>query len=121
MRSVVFTVRGVTFEGRQEVLARMLGNEPIKIVPEPENQYDPNALAVYVALSGEVLQVGYVPKERAAEIALLLDGESVVGEVNQKTGGFVKANGELASYGLQVVVDFPDPPPPADMSAGWEV
>lgn len=120
MKSVVFSVRGVTFEGRQETLARMLGNEPIKIVPEPDNQYDPNALAVYVAFSGDVLQVGYVPKERAAEIALLLEGESIVGEVSQITGGFVKQNGDLASYGLQVVVDFPDPLQPADMSAGWE-
>lgn len=120
MKSIVFTVRGVTFEGRQETIARMLGNEPIKIVPEPENKYDPNALAVYVSIGGEVLQIGYVPKERAAEIAPLLDGESVVGEVNQKTGGFLKPNGDLASYGVQVVVDLPEPPA-ADMSAGWEL
>lgn len=120
MKSIIFTVRGVTFEGRQDVLARMLGNEPIKIVPEPDNAYDPNALAVYVSISGEIVQVGYVPKERAAELAPLIDGESLVGEVCQRTGGFLKPNGELASYGLMVVVDFPEPPA-ADIAAGWEV
>lgn len=121
MKSIWFTVKGVTFENRQETLAKMFGNEAIKIVPEPENLFDVNALAVYVALPDGIHHIGYVPKEHAAEIAPLLDGESLTGEVGRMTGGFVKPNGDLASYGVVVVVDFPEPPPGADMSAGWEV
>lgn len=39
--------------------------QPVKIVPEPENPYDKNALCIHDA---EGLQMGYVPKELAAKL-----------------------------------------------------
>jgi len=115
-----FKVRGVTFENRQENIAKLSGNEPIKIVPEPENPYDENALAVHVAYAGEIFHIGYVPKENAALLAPFLEGEALTGQIWRMTGGFVKFDGSLASYGVEVVVDLPDDVEPADFSAGWE-
>lgn len=120
MKNVVFTVRGVSFENRQEIIAKLSGDEFIKIIPEPTNAFDANALAVHVAFEGKTYHIGYVPKEHAAEIAPQLDGESVSGQVARITGGFVKPDGELASRGVVVLVELPDAAP-ADMSAGWEV
>ena len=59
-------VAGVTAENRQKIL-KALYNHPMlnssalrfTLVPEPDNQYDPNAVAVYIS---EKYVVGYVPK-----------------------------------------------------------
>lgn len=45
----------------QEVLATVQKREPVQLVREPSNRYDPNAIAVFSLSSG--LQLGYVPKE----------------------------------------------------------
>lgn len=39
----------------------------LTLVPEPENEHDPNAVAVWNA--ARTLQVGYVPREIAPELA----------------------------------------------------
>lgn len=59
-------VAGVMAENRQKVLAA-LANYPSEnisklgfdLVPEPDNQYDPNAVAVYI---GKQYVIGYVPR-----------------------------------------------------------
>jgi hypothetical protein len=59
-------VAGVMAENRQKILAA-LANIPSQnlstlgfdLVPEPNNQYDPNAVAVYV---GKQYMIGYVPR-----------------------------------------------------------
>ena len=48
-RTLVSKVAGVTYEGRQDIIAKLSGAEPCRIVPEPDNKYDPSALAVHVA------------------------------------------------------------------------
>jgi hypothetical protein len=115
-----FKVRGVTFEGRQEIIKTMTGDEPVRIVAEPDNPFDNNALAIFVAKEGEVCQIGYVPKENAATLAPYLEGEPLTGHIVAITGGFVKADNSIASYGVEVVFDLPDETNPADFSAGWE-
>ena len=116
-----FKVRGVTFEGRQEIIAKLAGSEPARIVPEPTNPYDPNALAIHVATAEGVKHIGYVPKENAAELAPFLEGEPLTGQIVAITGGFVKWDGSVASYGVKVSFDLPDDTNPADFSAGWQV
>lgn len=86
-RTLITKVAGVTFEGRQAHLARLTGKEPVRIVPEPENPYDPNALAVHVAIA---------------------PGEVVMASIREITGGFETSNGETASLGLRIMVEFPD-------------
>ncbi len=116
-----FKVRGVTFEGRQKIIAKLAVNEPARIVPEPTNAYDPNALAIHVATPDGVKHIGYVPKENAAELAPFLEGEPLTGQIVAITGGFVKFDGSVASYGVEVSFDLPEDTNPADFSAGWEL
>lgn len=51
---------GVSFDGRQEMIARLELGQAVMFCREPENMYDPNAVAVYT-LDNKCL--GYVPKE----------------------------------------------------------
>ena len=127
MRTLHCRVAGVTYEGRQEHLARLLGNEPVRLVPEPTNKYDPNAIAVHIAVpisidrqaadpngishvvpETEVLHCGYIPRELAAEIAPVMEGESFDCRIEEVTGGFELFNGGTAAYGLRLVVQLPD-------------
>jgi len=100
-------VAGVTFEGRQAYIAKLRGNEPCRIVPEPDNKYDPNALAVHVACDGTVYHVGYIPKELAAEIAKHLEGEALMVEIAEITGGFETREGDTAALGLRLRIEVP--------------
>lgn len=108
MRTLHVKVVGVSYEGRQAHLARLVGNEPVRLVPEPTNKYDPNAIAVHIAVGGEVLHCGYIPREIAAEIAPLMDGESFDCQISEVLGGFELFNGDTAAYGLRLVVQLPD-------------
>ena len=49
--------------------------QPLAIVPEPENEHDPDALAIWDA--ERRLQAGYVPAEVAPELALPLRAVSL--------------------------------------------
>lgn len=108
MRTLHIRVAGVSYEGRQAYLARLTGKEPVRLVPEPENPYDSNAIAVHVAVEGKVLHCGFIPREMAAQIAFLLDGESVDCSIECVTGGFVMNDGNTAAYGLRLSVQLPD-------------
>lgn len=106
-RVLVTKVVGVTFEGRQNLIAQLKGNEPCRISPEPSNKYDPNALAVHVAYNGGVLHIGYVSKELAAQIAPHLEGEALMVKIAEITGGFEFESGETASYGVRLRIELP--------------
>lgn len=106
-RVLMTKVAAVTFEGRQEYLKRLDINDPCRIVIEPTNQYDPNALAVHVAHNGEVWHVGFVPKEVAAELAPHLEGEAVMARIWEITGGFETSWGEVAALGLRLRIEVP--------------
>lgn len=103
-------VAGVTFEGRQGILERCTKDMPCRLEAEPTNKYDPNAIKVMVATGpGTVEQVGYVPKNLAAVIAPRLQGESVMVEILEITGGFEQYGGRRASYGMNIAIELPDP------------
>ena len=111
-RILLSKVAGVTFEGRQDIIDQMTLTDLIQLRPEPQNKYDPNAIAVWVAFppeSGrENAQIGYLPKEIAAEVAPLMDGEFFIGSVDEINGGFLKWDGSQASYGVIVRVELPN-------------
>lgn len=100
-------VAGVTYEGRQKYLKRLKGDEPVRIEPEPSNPYDPNALAVKIAMTDGVKHVGYVPRDLAKQIAPLLDGENLMVVIDSVTGGFLLEDGSIANYGLVLRVELP--------------
>ena len=101
-------VVGVTFEGRQENLKKVNPGDPVQITPEPTNQYDPNALAVYIACRGQVLHCGYLPRDFAAMLAPKLEGEKIMAKVLEVTGGFETTWCDTASLGLLIAFEMPD-------------
>lgn len=107
-RTLNIRVAGVTYENRQSIIAGLLLTDPARIVPEPENPYDPNALAVHVAHEGKVSHVGYIPRDMAAQIAPVIDGESFDCTIAEITGGFMLPDDTLANYGLRLRVELPD-------------
>lgn len=112
MKALYSKVVGVTAEGRQDVLEMMNGDEVVQLRPEPQNKYDENAIAVWVAFPPEAgvvaMQIRYLPKEIAAQCALHMDGEFFIGEVEKITGGFTKHDGTQASLGCEIRVEIPD-------------
>lgn len=65
---IVFPVAGVSFEDRQEKIKRLSTvfnsgkRMEVEFIPEPENQYDKNAIKICVLNNGVSEFVGYVPK-----------------------------------------------------------
>lgn len=100
-------VVGVTFENRQETIAKLRGNEPCRLVPEPENIYDSNAIAVHVATSDGVKHIGFIKKELAATIAPAMEGEPLMCKIDEIIGGFETSDGEQAAYGVVLEIEVP--------------
>lgn len=94
-----FNVSGVTFENRQGLLnsiARKYGYEGINqitFIPEPNNDYDPNALKVKFE---EVGVIGYVPKGRAVEISDILNRNDYIFKWNIEY--YEKSHDEEVTY-----------------------
>ncbi|MDO8915880.1 MAG: single-stranded-DNA-specific exonuclease RecJ, partial [Coriobacteriia bacterium] len=88
---------GVTFEGRQDVVARLTAGAPLRLQREPENPYDTCACAVFDPLGD---QVGFLNRRLAAVLAPAIDEGAVYDvSVSEVTGG---ENGE--SLGVNVLV-----------------
>jgi single-stranded-DNA-specific exonuclease len=83
-------VVGVTFEGRQDLIAGLVPGQELELVREPANAHDPNAIAVHYGR----LHIGYVKKAIAARIAPNIDaGDRYRAEVKHLTGGGAKSSG----------------------------
>jgi single-stranded-DNA-specific exonuclease len=81
---------GVTFENRQDVAGGLRPGLELELERQPENPYDPNAIAVRYGR----LQIGYIKKGIAARIAPNIDaGERYRAEVKHVTGGGTKTTG----------------------------
>lgn len=79
---------GTTFENRQDILAHLEGGESLRVRREPENQYDPRAVAVDVDIKGKWYPVGYIAKDKNKDIAEALDdGREVEIKISEVTGG----------------------------------
>jgi single-stranded-DNA-specific exonuclease len=88
-------VMGVSFEGRQDVIAGLSAGARVRLTRDPDNPYDPNAIGVFF---GE-LQIGFLRKEIARRLAAKLDaGDRYRAEIGSVTGG-----GER-SFGVNLVV-----------------
>lgn len=85
-------VAGVTFQGRQETVAKLSEGDPLTLEREPDNPYDPNAIKVLT----EHGEVGYVPREYAAAVGVHLSaGTTYTCTVSElpRTGDMLKAVG----------------------------
>lgn len=98
---------GVSFEGRQEVIATLTGDEQLRFRREPENEYDSNATAVDVkVVTGKTkikwLPIGYIAKDNNAELAMVLDsGKHASIKLSEITG-----DGETKHYGVNVYIEY---------------
>ncbi len=99
VREVITKVVGVTFEGRQEVVARLHLGEQVHLRREPTNLYDPSAIRIE-RLNGE--QIGYFNRYLASDIAQHFDshGVPIKGTVINLTGC------SFGGYSLGVNISF---------------
>jgi single-stranded-DNA-specific exonuclease len=88
-------VVGVSFEGRQDVVAALRPGEAVELRRQPDNAYDPNAIGVWFG----ALQLGFLKREIAARVAPNFDaGERYAAEVTAVTGGGTR------SFGINIYV-----------------
>lgn len=88
---------GVSFEGRQEVIVRLEPGTPLRLERQPDNQYDPNAIAVFDPRGAHV---GFLNRRLASVLAAVLDaGIDYDVEVTDITGGL-----EGRSRGVNVLL-----------------
>lgn len=99
MSEFYMKVVGVTFDGRQRIIARLQPNQELMFVPEPSKPYDNHAVKI-CTLSGE--QIGYVAKEHNYQIFCNLINK--IGSYTvyaNKTGGAIGSN-----YGCNIRVVY---------------
>jgi len=91
-------VVGVSFEGRQSVVATLRPGQELSVRRDARNSVDPNALAVDTP---EGLQVGYLRRQISAVLAPLVDGQGVsyTATVSEVTGG---TNGRSLGVNVRV-------------------
>jgi HIRAN domain len=65
-RIVVVPVAGVSFRPEAVADASFDPGRPLELVREPDNEHDPNALAIWN--EDRTLQAGYVPRDTTAEL-----------------------------------------------------
>jgi HIRAN domain len=66
-RVLVIPVAGVSFRAEFLDDPSFDPGRPLALVPEPENEHDPNAVGVWN--EQRTLQLGYVPRETAPEVS----------------------------------------------------
>ncbi|HEY1977407.1 MAG TPA: helicase-related protein [Candidatus Baltobacteraceae bacterium] len=88
-------IAGVSFEGRQDVLAGLREGVELELRREPENAHDPNAIAVFYGN----LQLGFIKRAIAKHIAPVIDGgEPYRARIASLTGGGAEKNRGVNIY-----------------------
>lgn len=73
-------VAGVTFEGRQVYLKKLYESKAkpdVRLIMEPTNPYDPNAVRVEFKVEEAWQHVGYVPKAASEEVTKSLSAGDI--------------------------------------------
>jgi single-stranded-DNA-specific exonuclease len=95
-------IAGVSFEGRQDVIAGLRADATLELRREPDNPHDTNAIAVHYGN----LQLGFFNKQLAAHIAPLIDaGARYRARVASLTGGTRDGGGETKHRGVNILVE----------------
>lgn len=90
-------VMGVSFEGRQDMVAGLVPGQELELVRQPENPHDANAVAVHYG----TFQIGFLRKQIAKHLAPLIDsGVRYRARIEHVTGGRDGKN-----YGVNVRVE----------------
>lgn len=114
-------VAGISFENkdgssRQANARRVRKGDPLQLRREPENVYDPHALAVeFVEPEGQTLQLGYVPRGLASVLAPMVDAGAKLEASVIRAGG-----GGLQLIGIRMKIDGDINSLPEAMRSGLE-
>lgn len=70
-----YLVLGMRFQGAENLAANLKHEDPIRLVREPGNKFDPNAIAVWAIdpSLGREKKLGYVSKTQNALLAQFID------------------------------------------------
>src|ERR1700736_4152613 len=83
-------VVGVSFEGRQDIVAGLAPGAALELRRQPDNPHDPNAIGVWYG----ALQLGFLKRPIAARVAPHVDaGERYSAHVTAVTGGGARSWG----------------------------
>ena len=89
---------GVSFENRQELIKNLKEEIEIKLIRDPKNPYDKNAIKVYVKQNKEEIQIGWIPKEISQILAAEIDaGIKWYGKIKKIIGGEMQTKGLLVN------------------------
>ena len=94
-------VAGIDIGDRQKIIADLRDGEPIVWVRDKDNPDDENAIALY-RTNGQ--QIGFVPKERAAEFASRLDRGSPITSTIAHTEPFIAEPSGKEMIGVRLAV-----------------
>jgi single-stranded-DNA-specific exonuclease len=90
-------VMGVSFEGRQDLVAGLAPGQELELRRQPDNPHDANAVAVYFG----ILHLGFLRKQIAKHLAPLIDGGvRYRARIEHITGGRVGKN-----FGVNIRVE----------------
>lgn len=96
MKAIVKVVGMVAGE-RQHVVSQVSEGDPVLLLPEPTNQFDPQAVAVFTAPAGAILmgidspsdrallldrQAGYLPRDVAARLSVSMPASGVAATIH---------------------------------------
>ncbi|HTU81728.1 MAG TPA: DEAD/DEAH box helicase, partial [Candidatus Acidoferrales bacterium] len=93
---------GVSFEGRQDVVAGLRVGAELQLVRQPDNPHDPNAIAVFYGN----LQVGFLHRAMAAHLAPAIDaGARYRARIEHLTGGPAAESAQARHRGVNVAME----------------
>jgi hypothetical protein len=68
-----FKIAGVKFHQYKTILDDIVEGDSLMIAPEPENKFDPNAVALYYDNGSKQAMLGYVPKTMSSEVSAMIE------------------------------------------------
>lgn len=104
-RRIIAKVVGVTFEGRQEILAKISDDTLVRLERDRRNKYDYYAVKVMAKTGDGWEQAGFLPRTMSPLVARSLDqGVKLSASVFRVLGGFEldDEGGGTAHIGLEI-------------------
>jgi len=98
-------VAGVTFEGRQDLIIKLNVGQSIKLVREPENIHDDNAIKVVVEDNSSI---GYINRDLAKIIAPLMDKNNNITFIEGKISSIYQVKNDSSIIGVKIKFQLPD-------------
>jgi hypothetical protein len=78
-----YALVGMKHRGTESFVAELPPDEPLTLVREPDNRFDPNAVQVWA----RGRHVGYVSKDQNANLAKFIDSYGVIAFMGMDAGG----------------------------------